>query len=228
MRLSSRSRIDRMVHRAVHLVALVVATTLATAGVASAELVFFASGRTMSVQGHRQQGEATLLLLRGGGEIVCPNALIARIGPDEVPIPDDPAVLSALAATFPVPARYAALIERTAARHGVDLKLVRALIQVESAYHAQARSRKGAIGLMQLMPGTARRFAVADPYDPGANIEGGIRYLKFLLDRFGVDVSLALAAYNAGEAAVDRFGGIPPYAETRNYVQAVRKLAGLQ
>jgi soluble lytic murein transglycosylase-like protein len=108
----------------------------------------------------------------------------------------------------------------------VDVNLVRAIIKVESAYRAAARSRKGAIGLMQLMPDTARRFAVANPYDPGANIEGGIRYLKFLLDRFKVNVPLAVAAYNAGEAAVDRFNGIPPYAETRNYVRAVLSLAG--
>jgi soluble lytic murein transglycosylase-like protein len=79
---------------------------------------------------------------------------------------------------------------------------------------------------MQLMPDTARRFAVKDPYDPGANIEGGIKYLRLLLDRF--DVTLALAAYNAGEAAVEKFQGIPPYTETRNYVRAVLKLAGLQ
>ena len=119
--------------------------------------------------------------------------------------------------------QYDELIARASARHGVDARLVRAVIQVESAYRAQAKSRKGAMGLMQLMPDTARRFAVSDPYDPAANIDGGVRYLKLLLERF--DRSLAVAAYNAGEAAVERFGGVPPYAETRNYVQAVLKLA---
>ncbi len=215
-----------MLHRALR-AAFVLGVWLVAAGTASAELVFFSTGRTMSVKGHRQEGEAILLLLRGGGEVVCPRSLVARITPDEVPTPDETGDVSALAALIQVPAEYEKLIERTAARHGVDAKLVRALIQVESAYRAEARSRKGAMGLMQLMPDTARRFAVRDPYDPGANIEGGIKYLKFLLDRFDV-TPLALAAYNAGEAAVEKFRGIPPYAETRNYVQAVLKLAGQQ
>lgn len=197
---------------------------LALAQAASAELVFFATGRTMSVKGHREAGAAIVLLLRGGGEIVCPRDIVVQITADEVAIPDDAMAVSTLAAAIPVPAEYGPLIEQAAARHGVDPNLVRALIQVESAYRAKARSRKGAIGLMQLMPDTARRFAVTNPYDPRANIEGGIKYLKFLLDRF--ERPLALAAYNAGEAAVQRFGGIPPYAETRNYVQAVLKLIG--
>ncbi len=205
-------------------IAGVLAVCLAAADAASAELVFFTTGRTLSVKGHRETGESIVLVLRGGGEVVCPRALVAQITPDEVPIPDDVAAVSALAASLPVPAEYAKLIDEMAARHGVDATLVRALIQVESAYRAEARSRKGAMGLMQLMPETARRFSVQDPYDPAANIEGGIKYLKFLLDRFDQS-SLALAAYNAGEAAVEKFRGIPPYAETRNYVQAVLKLA---
>jgi soluble lytic murein transglycosylase-like protein len=209
-------------------VAVIAAACVLAADVASAELVFFQTGRTLSVKGHRDEGDAIVLLLRGGGEVVCPRAVVAQIVPDEVPIADDPTSLPALAAAMQVPAEYQALIERTAARHGVDAKLVQAVIQVESAYRAEARSRKGAIGLMQLMPETARRFAVKDPYDPGANIDGGIRYLRFLLDRFEPDIKLALAAYNAGEAAVEKFRGIPPYTETRNYVQAVLKLAGLQ
>ena len=103
-------------------------------------------------------------------------------------------------------------------------RLVKAVIQVESGYQPDARSRKGAIGLMQLMPETARQFAVADPYEPRSNIEGGVKYLRSLLDRF--EVPLALAAYNAGEAAVRRFGGIPPYPETRAYVKSVLALFG--
>ncbi len=214
-----------MLHRALR-IACLLGACLSVADAASAELVFFATGRTMSVKGHRVSGSAIVLLLHGGGEVTCPRAIVERIAPDEVPMSDAAVAVSALAASMPVPAEYAALIGRSATRHGVDANLVRAIIQVESAYRAQARSRKGAMGLMQLMPDTARRFAVKNPYDPGANIEGGIKYLKFLLDRFDVDVSLALAAYNAGETAVERFGGIPPYAETRNYVQAVLKLAG--
>jgi hypothetical protein len=211
-----------MFHRTLRIVCLLGAC-LAVADAASAELVFFTTGRTLSVKGHRTTGDAIVLLLRGGGgEVTCPRALVARIVPDEAPIPDDTPV-STLAAAFPVSSQYDELIARASARHGVDARLVRAVIQVESAYRAQAKSRKGAMGLMQLMPDTARRFAVSDPYDPAANIDGGVRYLKFLLERF--DRSLAVAAYNAGEAAVERFRGVPPYAETRNYVQAVLKLA---
>jgi soluble lytic murein transglycosylase-like protein len=96
------------------------------------------------------------------------------------------------------------------------------VIQVESAYQQRARSRKGAVGLMQLMPETARQYAVADPFDPTSNIEAGIKHLKSLLERWPRE--LALAAYNAGEAAVTRFRGIPPYPETRAYVARILQL----
>ena len=111
------------------------------------------------------------------------------------------------------------LIEPLALAHGVDARLVHALVAAESNYAPQARSRKGAMGLMQLMPSTARQYALTDPYDPKANLDAGIRHLKSLLDRF--DVPLALAAYNAGEATVRRYGGIPPYRETRSYVSRI-------
>jgi soluble lytic murein transglycosylase-like protein len=104
--------------------------------------------------------------------------------------------------------------------------LVRALIQVESGYRPRARSSKGAMGLMQLMPATAREYNVRNPFEPKANIEGGIRHLKVLIDRFGYKT--ALAAYNAGEGAVAKFKGIPPYRETRNYVTRILSLAGLE
>ena len=103
----------------------------------------------------------------------------------------------------------------------VDLELVRAIIQVESDFDNLARSSKGAMGLMQLMPATARRFGVGDPWNPRQNIFGGVQYLRFLLDMFSGDVSLALAGYNAGERAVEKYRGIPPYAETRNYVKKI-------
>jgi len=111
--------------------------------------------------------------------------------------------------------------------HGVDPLLVRALIQVESNYKAKARSRKGALGLMQLMPSTARVYNVRNPFDPRANIEAGIKHLKSLIARFG-GVELGLAAYNAGEGAVTKFNGIPPYRETRNYVSRILSLAGIK
>jgi soluble lytic murein transglycosylase-like protein len=121
---------------------------------------------------------------------------------------------------------YDAYIVDAAATHNVHVDLVRAIIQVESDYDHLAVSSKGAQGLMQLMPETARRFGVADPFDPRSNINGGVRYLRVLLDLFGGDIELASAAYNAGENAVLRYNGVPPYRETRNYVQKVAGLLG--
>jgi soluble lytic murein transglycosylase-like protein len=196
---------------------------LASAAPARAEIVFFNTGRTLSVKAHRSEGESLVLTLRSGGEIVCEASVVARITPDEVPYPEpvvEPAIEPAVAVEA-VP--YGAIIDKVSAAHGVDAKLVRAVIQVESAYHERARSPKGAMGLMQLMPATARQYAVANPYDPESNIEGGIKHLKSLLERF--KPALALAAYNAGEAAVERFHGIPPYPETQNYVSRILQLA---
>ena len=202
---------------------------LGLAAPARADLVFFASGRSLSVKGHRIDGESLVLTLRGGGEIVCERSVIARIAPDEVPYPEpevglkpDTTTITTESDTTAVPL-YAEIIDKVAAEQGVDAKLVRAVIQVESAYREHARSRKGAMGLMQLMPDTARQYRVADPYDPKANIEAGIKHLKSLLERF--PLALALAAYNAGEAAVARFRGVPPYGETRDYVSRVLTLA---
>ena len=115
-------------------------------------------------------------------------------------------------------------IRTYATQERLDPKLVRAVIQVESAYDHRAVSKKGAIGLMQLMPATARDLRVADPYDPQHNIRGGTRYLRYLLDEFDEDLNLALAAYNAGPGAVRRWDGIPPYPETRDYVRKVLTL----
>jgi soluble lytic murein transglycosylase-like protein len=199
---------------------------------AQAELVFFASGRSLSVKSHRMEGSLLVLSLRGGGEIVSDPSLIVRIADDEVPYPE-PATSASGASRrsetnegvqLLLDPRYDALIQTTAAAQGVDARLVRALIQVESGYQQRARSRKGAMGLMQLMPETARRYGVRNAYDPRANIEAGIRHLKQLLSQF--PLALALAAYNAGEAAVERFRGIPPYPETQEYVARILKLLG--
>ena len=194
---------------------------------AHAELVFFASGRSLSVKGHRTEGDLLVLMLRGGGEILCEPSVVARIAPDEVPYPEpeDPQRGPDMTEGQLQPGvqRYAEIIDHVSAEQGIDVKLVRAMIQVESAYQERARSPKGAMGLMQLMPATARQYQVADPYDPRANIEAGIKHLKSLLERF--PLTLALAAYNAGEAAVARFSGVPPYPETRDYVSRILKLA---
>jgi soluble lytic murein transglycosylase-like protein len=121
--------------------------------------------------------------------------------------------------------QYDAIIEHAASDATVEANLLRAVIVVESGFNVRAMSKRGAVGLMQLMPATAARFGSSDSFDPGQNVRAGAHYLKFLLDRFGQNLSLALAAYNAGEDAVDRNGGqIPPYSETMAYVPRVLKI----
>jgi hypothetical protein len=199
---------------------------------ARADLVYLTSGRTISVKAHRTEGQLIVLTLRTGGEVTCDRSLIDKILPDEVPYPEpptnvkadppqDPGSGSLLQAT-----PYGEIISALSQAHGVDPLLVRALIQVESNYQARARSRRGAMGLMQLMPSTARVYKVRNPFDPKANIDAGIKHLKALIDRYGTE--LALAAYNAGEGAVAKFNGIPPYRETRNYVSRILSLAGVK
>jgi soluble lytic murein transglycosylase-like protein len=115
-------------------------------------------------------------------------------------------------------------IEQSASQHGVDANLVRAIIKVESNFNPNAVSNKGAMGLMQLMPHTARGLSVTNPFDPQQNVDAGVRHLKHLLNNFGGDVRLSLAAYNAGEGAVNRSRGVPPYAETQTYVKRITDL----
>ncbi len=169
--------------------------------------------------------------------MTCDKTLVERIVPDEVPHPDPvPA-----AAESPKPAQavergaglkvtpYTDLIVNTAQTYGVDPLLVQALVQVESNYQPRARSSKGAMGLMQLMPSVAKEYRVRNAYDPKANVEAGVQKLKSLLEKYGTaGVNLALAAYNAGEGAVSRFNGVPPYRETQSYVTRILALAGLQ
>jgi hypothetical protein len=122
--------------------------------------------------------------------------------------------------------QYASEIREISSRHGVDPALVESVIRAESAFNPTAVSRSGARGLMQLMPKTALALGVRDSFNPRENIEGGVRHLRYLLDRYPGNVALAVAAYNAGEAAVDANRGIPPYAETQQYVQRVLRSSG--
>jgi hypothetical protein len=196
---------------------------------ASADIVYLTTGRTLSVKSHQDAGDSIVLALRDGGEVTCEKSLVEKIVPDEVPHPDPvPPAAEQDAASAPDVASilqstpYGELISAAAQAHGVDPLLVRALIQVESNYKPRARSSKGAMGLMQLMPQTARQYNVRNPFDPKANIEAGVQQLKALIDKWGVE--LALAAYNAGEGVVQRFNGVPPFRETRTYVAKILAL----
>lgn len=198
-----------------------------TAPPASAELVFFKTGRSLSVKKYASTGESVTLWLRSGGELVCDRSLIDRIAPDEVPYPqpDGPGAPASPLTLLPG-TPFGELIALAASRQGIDVRLLQAVIEVESNYQPAARSPKGAVGLMQLMPATVRQYSVANPFDPVANVEAGAKHLKSLLNRF--ELALALAAYNAGEAAVEKFRGIPPFHETREYVRRVLHLAQLE
>ena len=113
------------------------------------------------------------------------------------------------------------IIFRAGEKEGIDPRFIHAVIKQESRYDPKAVSSAGAQGLMQMMPATAKRFGLKDPFDPAANVEAGTKYLKWLLERFDGDVSLALAGYNAGEGSVDKYKGVPPYGETQNYVKKI-------
>jgi soluble lytic murein transglycosylase-like protein len=142
-------------------------------------------------------------------------------------VPGAPAYRTTTADAAPAAApRFDDLVLAHAQRNALRPELVRAVIQVESGYNPMARSSKGAMGLMQLMPATARALGVRNPYDPEDNIRGGTLYLRRLLDRYDGNEQLALAAYNAGAGAVDRYGNVPPYRETRDYVRRVGLKAG--
>ncbi|HEU4938364.1 MAG TPA: lytic transglycosylase domain-containing protein [Vicinamibacterales bacterium] len=211
---------------------------LAAAAPASAEIAFLSSGRTLSIKAHRIDGDNVVLTLRSGGEVTCDKDLITKIEPDEVPYVDPDAPKVAVPVTNPPSGDedetsldatpYGEIIAAASETYGVNPMLVRALIQVESKFRPTARSRKGAMGLMQLMPSTAREYNVRNPFEPKANIEAGIKHLKTLIDRFGSSIELGLAAYNAGPGAVEKFNGVPPYRETRNYVSRILSLAGLK
>ena len=162
-------------------------------------------------------GPAAPAAAPGGPPVAAPAGTIG-------PPPEAPATAPAASAGAPASgggSPYDAEIKAAAAKHDVDPAMLRGLIKQESNFDPKAGSPAGAQGLTQLMPGTARALGVADPSDPAQAIEGGARYLREQLDRFGGDAAKALAAYNAGPGAVERHGGVPPYAETREYVRRV-------
>lgn len=203
--------------------ALALLALVATGPTASAELALLDNGQVLKVAAWRDEGPLLVLRLVGGGEVgVAPERLRAML-PDEI---DDPqtAELQDGGSVSGSPVERVGLESlafRVAEKHGVDPALVLAVIAVESAFQPAAVSPKGARGLMQLMPATARDLGVSDAFDPEQNLDGGVRHLRELLGRYDGDLSRALAAYNAGAASVERHGGVPPFRETREYVAAV-------
>lgn len=187
-----------------------------------AELVHFTSGEVMSITGHRIEGNTIVLSLKRGDEILFDARLVDRIEPAVTPAPL-PVLHMAAEVEVPLPDKpYAELVRGASERHRVDADILHALIEIESGYRADAESSRGAMGLMQLMPDTAARYKVRDPFDPAANIDAGARFLRQLFDEFGMRGGLA--AYNAGAGSVRRFRGIPPYPETRRYVARILDL----
>jgi soluble lytic murein transglycosylase-like protein len=192
---------------------LVASGLLCLPAIASADIALLSTGATMKVSGQRVEGDTVVLVLKGGGEVGVPAAMLRGVVPDEV--------IEEIRPTANGLIDFERLVAEAAQRHGLDPALVRAVVGVESGFQPEAVSSKGAQGLMQLMPATARDLGVIDPFDPAANLDGGSRYLSSLVARYEGDLTKALAAYNAGMGAVARHGGVPPYAETRRYVQKV-------
>jgi len=218
--------------------------SLLPASPAAAELVVMQDGRFLKASAYQVQGDRLRVELLKGGALTLPLARVSHIVDDEI-VPEPPAealpdglpggLAEPLVAwefddTAPIPATpFGAQIFLAAREQGVNPELVAALVRAESAFNAGAVSHKGAGGLMQLMPATARRFGLTDSerFEPARNLEAGTRYLRWLLERFEGDVPLALAAYNAGEGTVARYGGVPPYRETRNYIRRIYRHLGL-
>jgi soluble lytic murein transglycosylase-like protein len=180
---------------------------------ARADYAVLRSGVRLHIAGYERVGDSVRLAVSGGTVEIAASEL-AAVEPEDTfqPLP-------------PVPASsdtsYGKLIRLAAQKHGVDERLIARVIAVESNFNPKAISRKRALGLMQLLPQTAERYAVGNAFDPAENIEAGTRYLKDLLERYRGNLPLALAAYNAGPEAVDRYGGVPPFLETQNYVKRI-------
>ena len=217
---------------------------LAFAAPAKGELVVLTDGRFLKVKAYEVAGEQARLHLYHGGRMTLAIDRVERIIDDEyVPPPEPEPVAEVIAEAVPaalIPLRfeesqpvpegpYGTLIYETARRHQVNPQVVAALIRQESAGKVRAVSHKGARGLMQLMPATAQRFGVRKDqlFDPKHNLEAGVRYLSWLMEQFPNDLARVLAAYNAGENAVVRYNGIPPYRETQNYVRRIFTNLGL-
>ena len=194
-------------------VLLAAASWIFAACPARADYAVLRSGGRLHVTGYTLEGDHVHLAVAGGTVMIQTSDLITVEPEDIFPAPPPAEV------DFGV--RYANLIRAAAQKHGVDEKLIANVIAAESNFDAKAISRKHALGLMQLLPKTATQYAVTNVFDPAQNIDAGTHYLKDLLERYRGNLPLALAAYNAGPEMVDRYGGIPPFPETRNYVRQI-------
>ncbi|MBZ5696435.1 MAG: lytic transglycosylase domain-containing protein [Acidobacteriia bacterium] len=187
---------------------------------AKADYAVLRSGARLHVTSYEQVGDRVRLTVAGGTVEISASELIDVEPEDQFPAPPP--------ANVDFGARYANLIHVAAQKHGVDERLVAGVIAAESNFDPKAVSRKRALGLMQLLPNTAAQYSVTNVFDPAQNIDAGTHYLKDLLARYRGNLRLALAAYNAGPEMVDRYGGIPPFAETRNYVRQITTSLTLQ
>lgn len=181
---------------------------------AHADWAVLRNGRSLHITGYQRQGSFYVLQM-AGGEVQIPASAVVRFEPENVfPSPvSEPA---------PASGPFGALVAKAARKNGLNPRLLSSVIHAESDFHPHAISPKGALGLMQLMPGTARGLAVHDPFNPSQNVQAGAHYLKQLLGKFG-NLNLALAAYNAGPATVRLYGGVPPFPETQAYIARVRR-----
>lgn len=213
--------------------AVVIAASCATAG--AADLAVLRNGNSIRHERREVVGAVTRLYLSdsASGYIEIPTDQIERFEKDTAP-PAPKTIASSGSRALPLPAPIAsakpvalsredlsAVVNGAGERHQIDPDFINSVIRAESGFHQNAVSRKGAQGLMQLMPGTASQLGVSDPFDPHANVEGGTKYLRELLEKYNFDVPKALAAYNAGPNRVDRYRGVPPYYETQAYISRI-------
>lgn len=197
---------------AIRVAILATAAAFAAVPAARADYAVLRSGARLHITGYQRIGNQMKLTLQGGTVEVAASEVVA-IQPEEVFPPNPPAPH--------ITGPYARLIRAAAAKHGVDSALIQRVIAAESNFNPHAVSRKDAFGLMQLLPETAERYSVGNLFDPAQNIDAGTRYLKALLAQYDGNLTLALAAYNAGPKMVERYGGVPPFPETQRYVRRI-------